>query len=130
MPFYEYQCPQCGFEKEILHGINAKPEITCEACNGANLQRLISAAGFRLKGGGWYETDFKGDGSKRNIAGDAKADSSGDGAGKAKTETSGGGDAAASKSDSKPAAKQASGSGNGGGSSGGSSTGSSKASTD
>ncbi|MBY8966143.1 FmdB family zinc ribbon protein [Algiphilus sp.] len=113
MPFYEYQCPECGVEKEILHGINDKPEIPCEQCKGANLQRLISAAGFRLKGGGWYETDFKGDGSKRNLAGDSSAASSG---GSGTDSTASGTSASSTKSsesskssgESKPAAKQAS----------------------
>jgi len=122
MPFYEYQCPECGAEKEILHGINAKPEIACEQCKGANLQRLISAAGFRLKGGGWYETDFKGGGSKRNIAGDAKAESSSSGGGEAKkdskSDSGSSSDSGASKGETKPAAKQAN------------NAGSSKASTD
>lgn len=72
MPFYEYSCPRCGSEKEVLHGINAKPEILCDACDGEVMQRLVSAAGFRLKGGGWYETDFKAD-KRRNVAGDGEA---------------------------------------------------------
>ncbi|MHA7833233.1 MAG: FmdB family zinc ribbon protein [Algiphilus sp.] len=113
MPFYEYQCPECGVEKEILHGINDKPEILCEQCKGANLQRLISAAGFRLKGGGWYETDFKGNGSKRNLAGDSGTASGGgsnsDGAsGGSSDAPSKSSESGKSSSESKPAAKQAS----------------------
>jgi putative FmdB family regulatory protein len=76
MPFYEYSCPSCGSEKEVLHGIHAKPEILCDACDGEVMRRLVSAAGFRLKGGGWYETDFKSD-KRRNVAGDGEGASKG-----------------------------------------------------
>jgi putative FmdB family regulatory protein len=71
MPFYEYQCSACGSHHEELQKITARPLRKCPACGRATLRRLISAPVFRLKGGGWYETDFKGDkDSQRNIAGD------------------------------------------------------------
>lgn len=69
MPFYEYQCQSCNHELEALQKISDAPLVDCPACNQASLQKKISAAGFRLKGGGWYETDFK-SGSKKNLAGD------------------------------------------------------------
>ena len=72
MPIYEYQCAECGHELEKLQKISDPPLTDCPACGKPALQKLVSAAGFRLKGGGWYETDFKG-GKKKNIA---KADSS------------------------------------------------------
>jgi putative FmdB family regulatory protein len=71
MPFYEYQCSACGSHHEELQKITARPLRKCPACGRATLRRLISAPVFRLKGGGWYETDFKGDKeAKRNIAGE------------------------------------------------------------
>jgi putative FmdB family regulatory protein len=69
MPIYEYQCKACGHRLEKLQKINATPLSDCPSCEKPELSRLISAAGFRLAGGGWYETDFK-SGSKKNLAGD------------------------------------------------------------
>lgn len=70
MPIYEYVCAQCGTQREVMHKMSESPRIDCDRCEGEHLQRLVSAAGFRLKGGGWYETDFKKDG-KRNLAGES-----------------------------------------------------------
>ncbi len=72
MPIYEYQCQACGHNHEALQKLNSAPLIICPACNQPELQKKISAAGFRLKGGGWYETDFK-SGNKKNVAGEASA---------------------------------------------------------
>lgn len=72
MPIYEYQCNACGHEHEALQKLGAEPLVVCPACNEAELKKKISAAGFRLKGGGWYETDFK-SGTKKNVAGESKA---------------------------------------------------------
>lgn len=72
MPIYEYQCNACGHEHEALQKLGAEPLLVCPACNEAELKKKISAAGFRLKGGGWYETDFK-SGNKKNVAGENKA---------------------------------------------------------
>jgi putative FmdB family regulatory protein len=77
MPIYEYQCTDCGHELETLQKMSEDPLRDCPECGKPALQKLISAAGFRLKGGGWYETDFKKTGRK-NIAGaDAKPKDSG-----------------------------------------------------
>ena len=79
MPIYEYQCQACGNEHEAIQKMSAEPLIVCPACNESELKKKISAAGFRLKGAGWYETDFK-SGSKKNVAEstkDAPAKSSG-----------------------------------------------------
>jgi putative FmdB family regulatory protein len=80
MPIYEYKCQSCENELEKLQRISDPPLTDCPACNEPALKRLISAAGFRLKGAGWYETDFK-KGSKRNLhdSGDSKSSDSGDG---------------------------------------------------
>ncbi|MGC3872339.1 FmdB family zinc ribbon protein [Halomonas sp. GXIMD04776] len=69
MPIYEYQCKACDQRLEKLQKISAAPLTQCPHCEQQTLSRLISAAGFRLAGGGWYETDFK-SGGKKNLAGD------------------------------------------------------------
>lgn len=76
MPIYEYQCQHCGHKFDKLQKISDEPLTDCPDCGKPELQKLISAAGFRLKGSGWYETDFK-TGSKKNLAEttDSKADS-------------------------------------------------------
>lgn len=74
MPIYEYECKACGHRLEKLQKISAAPLTDCPSCDATELSRLISAAGFRLAGGGWYETDFKSDG-KKNLAGDGGNDS-------------------------------------------------------
>lgn len=71
MPFYEYQCRHCGHQTEVLQKVSDAPLRKCPACGRNGLTKLISAPIFRLKGGGWYETDFKGEQDrKRNLAGD------------------------------------------------------------
>lgn len=59
MPIYEYRCEACGHELEDIQKISDEPLKECPACGQPGLRKLISAAGFRLKGSGWYETDFK-----------------------------------------------------------------------
>jgi putative FmdB family regulatory protein len=66
MPFYEYRCDTCGHEMEVMQKMSDPPVAECPACGEPNLRKLVSAAGFRLKGGGWYETDFK-KGGKKNV---------------------------------------------------------------
>ena len=75
MPIYEYQCQSCQHELEVLQKISDAPLSECPECGKPALKKKVSAAAFRLKGGGWYETDFKTAG-KKNLAGDA-ADSGG-----------------------------------------------------
>lgn len=73
MPFYEYACTHCGKATTLLQKISDAPAVDCPACNTPGLVKQISAAGFRLKGGGWYETDFKsGSDTKRNLAGEGE----------------------------------------------------------
>ncbi|MBN1378433.1 MAG: zinc ribbon domain-containing protein [Gammaproteobacteria bacterium] len=67
MPIYEYQCQACGELLEVLQKMSDAPLLECPVCKKPELQKKVSAAGFRLKGSGWYETDFKKD-KKRNIA--------------------------------------------------------------
>ncbi len=70
MPIYEYRCQACGHELEALQKVSDAPLKDCPECGKPALEKKISAAGFRLKGGGWYETDFK-TGKKKNLAGDS-----------------------------------------------------------
>ncbi len=86
MPIYEYGCTQCGFELDKLQKLNDLPLTQCPSCGKAALKKKVSVAGFRLKGSGWYETDFK-KGSKKNLAdsGDAKAPATSEGSGKSDT---------------------------------------------
>jgi putative FmdB family regulatory protein len=67
MPIYEYQCQACNHQLEVMQKMADEPLKKCPECGKSKLQKLVSAAGFRLSGGGWYETDFK-SGSKKNVA--------------------------------------------------------------
>lgn len=123
MPFYEYECPHCRFYAEVLQKISDPPLKKCSSCGKAGFRRLISAPVFRLKGSGWYETDFKSDQEqKRNLVGSdaepAAAEKAGEKAGeKADAKVEGGkneaktGSSAAAKpapaTAAKPAAKRA-----------------------
>lgn len=69
MPFYEYECSNCKFYVEALQKITDEPLKQCPSCKKQTLKKLVSAPNFRLKGGGWYETDFKSEKEeKRNLA--------------------------------------------------------------
>ena len=90
MPIYEYKCKACGHELEVIQKLSEEPLKFCPECGKPEMSKLVSAAGFRLKGAGWYETDFKSGDKKKNLAGDHKSDSapatssSGDGASSSK----------------------------------------------
>jgi putative FmdB family regulatory protein len=91
MPIYEYQCKACEHLFDVLQKMSDDPLTYCPECGEPELRKLLSAPNFRLKGGGWYETDFK-DKNKRNLAESADAASAD----------------SASKPDSKPDSKPAS----------------------
>ena len=74
MPIYEYQCTDCGHRLETIQRFSDAPLTDCPSCSKSALKKLLSAPAFRLKGSGWYETDFK-SGDKRNIAGSGDSDS-------------------------------------------------------
>ena len=95
MPFYEYQCQACGAQVEVMQKITDAPLKKCPECGKSRLTKLVSAPVFRLKGSGWYETDFKTDkDKKRNLVESEKGESKFD----AKADDK-------SSSDVKPAAK-------------------------
>lgn len=71
MPIYEYECAECGHRLEAIQKVTEAPLTDCPSCGKVGLKRLISAAGFQLKGGGWYATDFKNSGKKKDSTGDA-----------------------------------------------------------
>jgi putative FmdB family regulatory protein len=75
MPIYEYQCESCSHRLEKLQKMSDAPLSDCPECGQSTLKKLVSAAAFRLKGGGWYETDFK-TGSKKNVSGTGSGSSS------------------------------------------------------
>jgi putative FmdB family regulatory protein len=66
MPIYEYQCEACGHVFESLQKVSEAPLTKCPDCGAEALTKMVSAPAFRLKGGGWYETDFK-TGDKKNL---------------------------------------------------------------
>lgn len=74
MPIYEYQCQSCDHEFEALQKMSDPLLTECPSCHEQALRKKVSAAAFRLKGGGWYETDFK-TGKKKNVVGDGGAKS-------------------------------------------------------
>lgn len=64
MPIYEYRCAACGFQNEYLQKVSAPLLSVCPACGKETFKKLLTAAGFQLKGSGWYATDFKGGGAQ------------------------------------------------------------------
>ncbi len=105
MPIYEYQCQACGHEFEALQKIADAPLVECPACAESALKKKVSAAAFRLKGGGWYETDFKTGDKKKNLAG--AEGGSGDSKGGAGDGKSGSGEAKSGGGEGKSGAGEA-----------------------
>jgi putative FmdB family regulatory protein len=113
MPIYAYKCGSCGHAKDVLQKISDAPLDTCPACGAVAFTKQLTAAGFQLKGSGWYATDFR-NGSKPASTGDKAAETGGEkgaerGADKAgdKTETAKPADGAASKpADNTPSVKK------------------------
>jgi putative FmdB family regulatory protein len=73
MPIYDYLCTRCNHQLEAIQKFSDAPLLECPACKAPELKKVLSAPGFRLKGNGWYETDFK-TGSKKNLAGGDSAE--------------------------------------------------------
>jgi len=116
MPIYEYRCDDCGFQNEYLQKVSEPPMTLCPSCGKEAFRKLLSAAGFQLKGSGWYVTDFKNSGkaSSKSVPSEgAKAE-----AGKSESAKSEGGKSEGggeSTSDSKTDSKTESSSGTSGG---------------
>jgi putative FmdB family regulatory protein len=104
MPIYEYRCGACGHELEALQKLSESPLTDCPACGKARLAKLVSAAGFQLKGSGWYATDFKNSGSKPAAKANGEGAKAADGAAKSEAKSE-------SKSESKSEATSSASSG-------------------
>lgn len=103
MPIYEYRCNQCGSEKEHLQKMTAASLTTCPACGADAYVKLVSAAGFQLKGSGWYATDFKNNGSQPATSTGKSAVSGSTVAASTNTESTGSAPAAAAPAAASPA---------------------------
>lgn len=99
MPIYEYECKACGHRFEAIQKISDDVLTDCPECKKPELKKLISAAGFRLKGGGWYETDFKSGKKKNLVQSEAKKESA------KKSDTSGKSDSKAKSAGNKSSGK-------------------------
>jgi putative FmdB family regulatory protein len=99
MPIYEYRCSECGQDHEVLQKVSEPPLTECPACGKPALQKQLSAAGFQLKGSGWYATDFKGSGKKPEKKAEAKTEAKTEAKAETKSETK----SAETKTESKPA---------------------------
>ncbi|MEO8298928.1 MAG: FmdB family zinc ribbon protein [Burkholderiales bacterium] len=93
MPIYAYRCNACGHAKDVLQKLSDAPLTTCPACGAATFAKQVTAAGFQLKGSGWYATDFKGGGTPKPAT---------DSGGAAATPSEGGGSDAAKSDSPKP----------------------------
>jgi len=99
MPIYEYRCGKCGFQKEFLRRMSDAPLTGCPKCGKRSFKKLVTAAGFQLKGTGWYATDFKGSGAKP-VAKQDKSESNSETKAEAKIEAK-----TEAKTETKPATK-------------------------
>ena len=100
MPIYEYLCSSCGFQKEYLQKISDPLKSVCPECNKVTFGKMLTAAGFQLKGGGWYATDFKNSGAGPATKNNGKSEAANKA--ESKTETT-----SESKSDGKTVAQPA-----------------------
>jgi putative FmdB family regulatory protein len=109
VPIYEYRCESCDHKLEKLQKMSEGDLVDCPECDRPALKRLVSAAGFRLKGSGWYETDFKKD-NKRNLADSSSTgkDESGKSSSTSTSAASSSSDSSVKKTESKPVTKTAS----------------------
>ena len=111
MPIYEYRCAECGFQDEYLQKVSEARLTVCPSCGKSTFEKQLSAAGFQLKGSGWYATDFKGgrksapeaDAAKGEAKADAKADGKADTKVDAKPDTKRDSKPETAKSDASPA---------------------------
>ena len=122
MPIYAYKCESCGFAKDVLQKMSDTPLTECPSCGDSAFKKQLTAAGFQLKGSGWYATDFKDGGNKPAAANGKSGSEDGDGKSESKSDKQGDGKSesnsdakteskseskAETKSDAKPEAKKA-----------------------
>ena len=108
MPFYEYQCLKCDHRLEVLQKISDDPLVYCPECSEASLKKLISAAAFRLKGTGWYETDFKNNDKKQDKSASKSTDTANSESKGSTSDSTTAGKSESSNSNSKPKASASS----------------------
>ncbi|CAB3750798.1 FmdB family zinc ribbon protein [Paraburkholderia solisilvae] len=99
MPIYAYRCESCGFGKDVLQKLSDAPLTRCPECGADAFRKQVTAAGFQLKGSGWYVTDFRGGNSKSSNASNEAGKSGEGGAGKSEGGKSEGGSATAPSSE-------------------------------
>jgi putative FmdB family regulatory protein len=100
MPIYEYRCTSCGHQQEFLQKVSDAPITVCTQCGKPTFAKMVTAAGFQLKGSGWYATDFKNSGAKPKSPTTAASDTKSDAKSEAASDTKG-----EAKSDTKSEAK-------------------------
>ena len=100
MPIYEYKCAACGHQEDHLQKLSEAPLSKCPACGRKKYQKQLTAAGFQLKGSGWYATDFKSTGKKAEATAEAKSEAKAETKIEAKTEAK-----SETKTDAKPEKK-------------------------
>jgi putative FmdB family regulatory protein len=91
MPIYAYKCASCGFAKDVLQKLSDAPLTQCPSCGVSSFRKQLTAAGFQLKGSGWYATDFKGGNTPAPASGEDKAPSGVDAKAEGKSEAKSGG---------------------------------------
>ena len=101
MPIYAYKCDSCGHAKDVLQKMSDAVLTDCPACGASTFKKQLTAAGFQLKGSGWYVTDFKGGAAATGVASGDKSDSASDSTAASKTDTSADSGPAATKVESK-----------------------------
>lgn len=95
MPIYAYKCSSCGFAKDALQKMSDAPLTVCPACGASTFQKQVTAAGFQLKGSGWYVTDFREGGGKKPAEGGATKSEGGEKGGEKGASSEGGAGTAA-----------------------------------
>jgi putative FmdB family regulatory protein len=101
MPIYEYRCESCGHQQEFLQKVSDPPLTVCTECGKPSFKKMVTAAGFQLKGSGWYATDFRNSGSKPKATGAAGGSSGAtESKGESKSESSGESNSRESKAES------------------------------
>ena len=107
MPIYAYKCSSCGFAKDALQKMSDAPLTVCPACGASTFQKQVTAAGFQLKGSGWYVTDFREGGGKKPAEGGASKSEGGDKGGEKGASSEGGASTPAAAPAAAPAASAA-----------------------
>ena len=105
MPIYEYRCSDCGHELEALQKMSEAALTDCPQCGNQSLKKKVSAVAFRLKGSGWYETDFK-SGNKKNLSEYSDSSKADNNSGKAADKTTGSADSKTSNNSGASSSKQ------------------------